>query len=631
MIEPDWKCYEHFPDLSGAKMIAFDVETCDPNLLKKGPGTIRKDGYICGFSVATDDGFKGYYPIKHSSGNLPNPEKAIRWLKDVLLTDIPKIGANLQYDLEWVRSDFGMKVNGLKWDIQIADPLLDENYPTYRLDAIAQRWLGQPKMESELFIAGIELLKFKGKGENKKADVIKQVKACLYKLPAKWVGRYGEEDARLPIEIFKLQRKQLEEKGLWDIFGLESDIIDLLVEMRFKGVPVDIPLAEKTRDEMQSVFDDRIKELKNRVGFLPNVWAAEDLVKCCDNLKLPYLKTNKDNPSFTAAWLESQEHAIFKLILDARKYDRSGGVFIQKKIIEMAINGRIYPNFYQVKGEKFGTVSGRFSSSHPNAQQFPSRDEVLASKIRALLVADKGCQWACFDYKQQEPRVTVHYASLLNLRGAHEARDQYIKDPDTNYHQMVADWVGLDKKIAKTINLGIAYGMGPKKYSEMYNKTYDEAKELFNKYHARMPFIRELSDRCKNMVKHRGFIKTIRGRHCNFNLYGPPQWKQGVIPLRKDEAIKKWGYPINQYFTYRAMNRLIQGSGADMTKQAMVDCFRAGYIPNLTCHDELDFSDITEDKQIKEIKEIMVNAVKLEVPVGVDVEVGRSWGELNTF
>lgn len=626
----EWKCYEDFPHLHDAKLIAFDCETKDPHLLEKGPGTIRKDGYIVGFSIATDDGFKGYYPLKHSEGNLPDPAKAIRWLKDILENeDIPKVGANILYDAEWAKVDLGINIKGLKYDVQVADPLLDENYTTYRLDSIAERRLGLHKDEDLLYTAGVEKLGLKSSKRTEKErhnHIMQQVKGNLWRLPAKYVGPYGEIDAELPIKIFKLQEKELREQGLWDLFIMETGILDLLLQMRFQGIPVDIPRAEQVRDQLQLEFDDIRRKLRHRVGFDIEVWEANSIVKACEKLQLPYIKTTKGNPSFEGDWLKDQEHPIFKMILEARQLDRGGSVFINNKIIEMAINGRIYPSFWQVKHDRGGTVSGRFSSSNPNAQQFPKRKEKMKKLIRGLLVPENGCDWGMFDYSQQEPRVTVHYAALLKLPGARKARDAYRNNPDTDYHQMVSDWTEIERTIAKNINLGLAYGMGAKKFAAKYGKTYQEACQLFRLYHDKLPFIKALSDRCERIVKQRGYIKTLLGRHRNFNLYGPPRWQKGMIPKRKDDAIKEFGMPVLQYFTYKSMNSLIQGGSADMIKKAMVDCHKAGYIPNLTVHDELDFATINNEKQIKEIKEIMLEAIKLEVPSKVDVEIGPNWG-----
>ena len=637
MTESNWRPVEHFPDLRNARRIAVDVETYDPLLMTKGPGTIRKDGYIIGFSVAAE-GFKGYYPLRHLGDNMPNPQKAINWLRDQMENEVPKVGANILYDIEWMKADLDIDVGGPKYDVQIADPLIDENWTSYRLDLLAERYLGLHKDEVLLYEAGKEILGLKSGKEGddeKKKDIIHKAKGQLHQIPSRYVGPYGEADAILPIQIFEKQEKILQDEGLWDVFLLECEVLEMLLAMRRQGVPVDVFKAEEIRDMLRLEYDEAMRNIKRRVDFDVDIWSADSIVKVCDTLGLTYLKTEKGNASFKADWLEMEQrtHPIFGLILEARKLDRSGSVFIDSKILDMEVGGYVYPSFWQVKtdraGQMSGTASGRFSSSNPNAQQFPARDKRLAKLVRSILVAEEGCQWACFDWSQQEPRLTVHYACLLGLQGAQQAKEEYISNPDMDYHQMVSNWTGIERKTAKNINLGLAYGMGVKKYSEMYNKTVAEAKELYALYHAKLPYVKQLTKRCENSVKQRGHIRTLLNRHCHFNLYGPPKWTAGQRPMRKEEAIKEYGLPVTQYFTYRAMNRLIQGSAADMMKKAMVDCFRAGYIPNLTVHDELDFATIENEKQISEIREIMLNCVKLEVPLKLDVETGPNWGELD--
>lgn len=636
LVPSNWRPTNNYPDLTiMSSQLAIDVETYDPNLKEMGPGAIRKDGYVIGFSVANDCGFKGYYPINHEGGdNVENPKTAIRWLKDMMKTDIPKIGANILYDLIWLKCDLGVDVKGKKYDVQVADPLLNENKRTYKLNALAKDWLNETKLEKMLLQAGSLLLGLKPKKEKnitkeeQQQNIINQVKNKLYQLPARYVGEYGEGDADLPIRIFDLQEKELKKIGLWDIFQTESKIIDLLFNMWIKGVPVDINKAEEVKDQLSIELRSCMRKIKSRVGNSINIWAAEDITKACKKLGLKYPLTDKENPSFTADWLKVQDHAFFKLLLEARQLDRSGSVFIEKKILDFEVNGYIHPQFWQVKSDRYGTVSGRFSSSNPNAQQFPARNERLAKLIRSILVCEKGKKWGRFDYSQQEPRLTVHYASLLNLPSSDKAVQAYINNPKTDYHQWVSDMTQLERKTAKNVNLGLTYGMGPKKYAEKYNKSIQEAYDLYAAYHKGLSFIKPLMSQCERVAKNRGFIKTIGGRLRHFNLYGPPTWRQGDIPKEYSEAIKKFGKPVVRYFTYRAMNGLIQGSAADMIKEAMVQCFDNGYVPCMTVHDELDFCDLTTKKQFKEIHDIMRDAFKLKVPIVVDVETGKNWGEL---
>lgn len=638
LVPSGWRPYEMFPDLRRAPQIAVDVETYDPNLMTNGPGALRKDGYVVGFSMATPDGFKGYYPIRHEGGdNLENPEGAIRWLADQMAYDMPKIGANLLYDLIWMKCDMGIDVVGKKYDVQIAEALLDENLPHYTLDSIAQNYLGVSKTETILLAAGKLILKLKAgvKSKDKSdvekdADIIKQVKGHIWELPARYIGEYGEGDAILPIEIFKLQEIRLKEVGLWDIFDtIETPLADLLLEMWIKGIPVDVEKGEKARAHLQTEFDKSMRKIKRRVGFTPEIWTADDIAKGADKLGLTYPRTPTTKaPSFTADWLAIQEHPFYKELLRARQLDRSGSVFIQSKILDLEVNGRIHPQFHQVKGERYGTVSGRFSSSNPNAQQFPKRNEELARIVRSILIAEPGKLWGRGDYSQQEFRVTVHYAALLKLRGAVEAMEQYCNDPDTDFHQFVADIAGITRKLAKHLNLGLSYGMGPKKFASKYSIPYGEALEHYKTYHKALPFIKELTRSAERTAKARGMVKTILGRHAHFDLFGPPKWSDGDIPLKYDAALEEFGPPVVRYFVYRAMNRIVSGSAADQLKKAMLDCYAAGYVPSITVHDELDFCDLESPEQLVEIHDLMRDSIPLLVPNKVDCEIGQNWGEL---
>jgi len=639
LVESPWRPYTNFPSLKKAGLISFDVETYDPNLEENGPGALRGDGYIIGFSIATNDGFKGYYPLRHEGGdNLENPDNAIKWAKDQLKSDIPKIGANILYDLIWLKADLGISVGGLKYDVQIAEPLLNENKQTYTLDSLAVEYLKVHKTEDMLLKAGELLLGLKGTGdtpEKVKESIVKQVKGKLWRLPARYVGSYGEDDADLPIKIFKIQAERLKNEGLWKLFNeVETPLVDLLLAMWIKGVPIDIDKGEEIKDKLQLELDQVIRKIKRKVGFKPNIWAQEEVVKCCETLGIFYPYSKKGNPSFEAKWLKEQSHDFFKLLLEARQLDRGGSVFIEKKILDLQVAGRIHPQFWQVKSERYGTASGRFSSSNPNAQQFPARNERLAKLIRSILIAEKGKSWGRLDYSQQEPRVTVHYASLLNLKGANRACEKYNKEPDTDYHQwvkeMIKEMANLDvtRRVAKDLNLGLAYGMGKKKMAITLGLSYEETMKIYDAYHQAIPFIKLLGDRCQKTASQRGVIKTLLGRKQHFDLFGPPEWREGIIPKLYEEAIKEFGRPVQRYFLHKAMNRLIQGGSADMIKKAMLDSYNAGYIPCLTVHDELDYCDIESDKQLKEIKEIMLNAIKLKVPMVVDVDKGENWGEL---
>jgi len=628
LVPSDWRPPTEYPNLAAAKMLGVDTETYDPELLENGPGGVRGKGHLVGFSVATDDGeFRGYYPLRHEGGdNVENPEKALDWLRDqVGRADQPKVGANIIYDREWLRVN-GVEMAGHTYDVQIAEGLLDENRYTYRLDSLAEDYLGEHKEETLMTEAAKVLLGVTGRD-----DLLeKRVKQNLWRLPARYVGPYGEIDSDLPCRIFKMQEPKLRDQELWDLFIMETELVDLLLEMRFRGIPVDVNRAEELVEDLAKRQAKATRRISRLCGFTPNIWANDDIARVCDTLGYSYSKTSKGNASFTADWLEAQEQEVFQLILKARRLDRGGSVYLRSKVLDLQVDGRVHPQFWQVRteaqGAKHGTNSGRFASSSPNAQQIPARDPELAPLIRSVFIPEKGCDWTSVDYSQQEFRVTVHYAYALGCSGAEDARQQYIDDPSTDFHNFVRDLTGLERKTAKMLNLALSYNMGKKTFAEKAGLSFEQASDLFDQYHSHVPFVRQLNNKCQRVAKHRGFVKTLLGRRQRFVLYGPPRWSPGIRPLRYDEAVEKFGAPVQLYFLHKAMNRVVQGSSADMIKAAMHQLHKLGYVPHVTVHDELCYSTQT-DKERREICDVMLNALPLEVPMKVDVENGPSWGE----
>lgn len=637
MLPSNWRPPTEFPTIIGkADRIAFDLETYDPHLLENGPGALRNDGYVVGFSLATDDGFYGYYPLKHDGDNVENPDGCIRWLRDQMADDTPKVGANILYDIIWAKSDLEIDILGPKYDVQIAGPLLNENYQTYRLDALAERVLNENKNESLLYEVATQLFSIRPTArentkEKQHAFVMKKIKGMMNQLPGRYVGPYGEKDADLPLRIFNIQEGQLKKEGLWDLFLIETELLDILLKMWLTGVPVNYDKGEQIRDQLRAEYDTTMRRLKRVCGLSIDVWASESIVQACEKLGYEYPRTGKGNPSFKAAWLESQDKDFFKLLVAARKLDRSGSVFIEKKILDLSVNGRIHPQFWQVKSDRGGTVSGRFASSNPNAQQFPARDKRLAKLVRSIIEPDKGCRYGVFDYSQQEPRTTVHYAYLCGFAGAAEARARFHDDPNTDFHQFTADMASIDRKPAKTINLGLTYGMGKGKLAAELGLSLRDAYDLFDRYHEALPFIKKLGDHAMRLAGQRGYIRTILGRRRRFNLYGPPRWKPGIVPKMYEDALKEFGIPVQRYFLHKALNSLVQGSSADMIKMAIILVYRElGKVPYMTIHDENDYP-LANDKEAKMIHDIMTETVekylKLEVPLKVDVEIGPNWGE----
>ena len=616
--ESGWIPPKELPDLSNSKIISFDVETHDPNLLTNGPGGVRNDGKLVGISVATDTGFTGYFPIAHEGGDNLDRNAVLRWARATLGGPQIKVGANLQYDIEWLRQA-GVDVKGSLRDIQVAEPLLDEEKDGgYSLANLSKHYLNEPKDETLLREAA------QAYGVDPKGG--------LWKLPARYVGPYAEADARLPLEIYRLQEIKIKEQGLWDIFELESKLIPMILDMRFKGVRINVDKAEQLNEKFLSKEAELLVSLRKQCGTVVEPWSSDELAKAFNALNIWFPRTQKGNPSFTSDWLNTHEHTFAKQVAEWRKVNKMRRDFIEGVCLKQQHNGRIHCQLHSLRKDTDGTRTGRFSSSTPNLQQIPARDEYWGPLVRSLFTPDEGCQWACLDYSQQEPRVLVHYANLRKLRGADKVVAEYNDDADTDFHQVVADLAGIPRKQAKTINLGMFYGMGIWKLSQELGMEQVDAKPFFEQYHDRVPFVRKLSYECTQSANNKGYIRTLLGRHRHFNLFEPAEsrntWPNRETPLNREAAMEVWkDRPLRRSFTHKALNALIQGSSADMTKKAMLDLYEEGIIPHITVHDELDFS-VEDSVQANKYRDIMEHCVDLTVPLKVDVELGSNWGDI---
>ena len=613
-IELDWCAPEVFPDLSQSKIIAIDLETCDPNLMTLGPGWARGDGFIVGVAVAAGD-FNAYYPIHHQNGGNIAEGPVMKWLKKQMATPhIPKLFHNATYDLGWLKWA-GVEVQGKIIDTMIAAPLLNENRYSYSLDALGRDYLGERKNEKLLRAAAKEW------GIDPKAD--------MWKLPAKYVGQYAEQDAALTLRLWNHFESELQKNELSHIFELETSLIPLMLEMRFRGVRVDLDQADRTKRDLAKREDEIKHEIKRKTGILVEPWVATSVASVLGHYGIDCGKTeNSGQPSVTKAFLQACPHEIAGQILKLRELNKANNTFIDS-ILRYEHNGRIHCEFHQLRSDDGGTVTGRFSSSNPNLQQIPARDPELKSAIRGLFIPEEGEKWGSFDYSSQEPRLLVHYCSMLSDRNPSPAVDQIVEayqEGDVDFHQMVADMAGIGRKQAKTVNLGIMYGMGQGKLANTLDITKEEAKSLLDTYHSKVPFVKGLADMVSSRAAQYGTVRTLLGRKCRFDMWEPNSFGYNR-PLPHEEAIKEYGPGIRRAFTYKALNKLIQGSAADQTKKAMADCFKEGLIPKLTVHDELCFSISSED-QASRIKEIMETCVELRVPSKVDQEIGDNWGEV---
>ena len=608
--ETEWVKPTEFPDLTDRQEIAIDLETCDPDLKSKGSGSVIKNGKVVGISVATE-GYVGYFPFDHEGGDNLEKSEVIQWFTDLCKSNSLKIFHNAMYDVCWIRS-MGIEIKGDVVDTMIAASLINENRFRYDLNSLGREYVGWGKAETALRQAA----------ENWGIDP----KSELWKLPAMYVGTYAERDAELTYNLWKILKKELSKQDLEAIFELETDLFPCLVDMKFKGVRVDVQKAHIVKQQLASEEKQLLLQIKKETNIDVQIWAARSIARVFDRLKLPYERTLKTNaPSFTKNFLSSHSHPLVNKISKAREINKAHTTFIDT-IIRFEHNGRIHADINQIRSDDGGTVTGRFSYANPNLQQIPARNKDLGPLIRSLFIPESGCEWGCFDYNQQEPRLVVHYASLQQLPSAMNVVDTY-KNGEADFHKIVADMADIPRLQAKTINLGLFYGMGKAKLQAELGVSKEKAQELFQLYHGKVPFVKQLMNAVSNRAQQRGQIRTLLGRLCRFHLWEPNYF--GIHkPLSFEQAVQEHGPGIKRAYTYKALNKLIQGSAADMTKKCMLELYKAGIIPHIQIHDELDIS-VENDKQAEQIVKIMETAVELQVPNRVDYESGKNWGEIH--
>jgi len=644
-------------DLKDINTVAVDIETYDPNLKTKGLGAIRGDGFICGIAVATGKE-TAYFPLRHSDIfiDYKRDEKIWSALNDRIFQNenITKVFHNAMYDVCWIRAVTGMTMKGRIVDTMIAASVIDENRFKYSLDALSKDYLNEEKYKYDLQQKTLEW----------SGGTVKDPMTNMHKLPASIVKDYAKQDVNLTYKLWNLFDKKIDEvlyikedgeqKTCRQIFELETKLFLCLVEMKFKGVRIDVAKAIEFGRHLKKRREQILKAIESLTTIRVDIWAAASIKKLLDHLHIKdYKVTPKSKmPQLPKDYLKKHSNKCLRMIAKAREYDKAANTFVDG-LLDYVHEGRIHADINQIRSDTGGTVTGRFSMSNPNLQQIPAKG-FIGQKMRELFIPEEGCKWASFDYSQQEPRIVVHYAIKLGLPGTETLQEEFDKD-DADFHQIVADMANISRKQAKTINLGLFYGMGKIKLQRELGLDQRQAKELFNEYHGRVPFVRQLSQELIAFAKENRLLFTLYDRFCRFDKWettnkewNPETNRFNEVPLYTKEQAKEafkaemlekfkenkidpnyMDYFDRYYtpaFTYKALNRLIQGSAADMTKKAMVDLHEKGIIPHIQIHDELCFS-IT-DHESKLIKDIMEQTIPLEVKNKVDFESGPNWGTI---
>jgi DNA polymerase I-like protein with 3'-5' exonuclease and polymerase domains len=599
-----------------ARVLAVDIETYDPELLTKGPGTHRGKGYICGVGIGreTPGGDMAHYlSLTHPDSDEATKERSRNVLKTLLPTVGPKLGANFKYDKEWLEFE-GYEVNGVSHDVQFAEPLLDEYARSYSLSSLAKKYSVNRK-KTDVLEAYHKHMGWQGKAI-----------ANIWRMPFKVAEEYTLNDIILPLEIFSKQKRALERQNLWGIYELEIALIPLMLQMRRNGVRID----EKKLGQVSIQTANRHFEVKKKLvawaGQDFNVGSSAQLAKLFDRKGIPYPRKpptqnmilkgkTEGNPNLDKMALTkmAERDPICATILEYRHWDTMINMFLMP-YSDMLVDGRLYASFNPLRSDKYGTVSGRYSCSQPNLQQVSAIKEegeedneldLLKGKIlRELFIPEEGHLWAKSDYSQIEYRIIAHYATGP---GSIELREQYNHDPNTDFHKMIQDATGFDRRTAKRLNFGGAYGIGIPSASTLFGWSMSDSQLFMESYHKTAPYIKETRNAVSRVAKQRGYIFTILGR------------KARTHPSRKLHSM---------------FNRLMQGSAADIFKQGMLNAYKAGLfetlVPHLFVHDEVDTSAPHTPEGMEALKEldyVMENAVKLDVPLKVDTHTGRNWAE----
>lgn len=613
------------PELHGPQV--WDLETWDPFLKKLGPGWAFKDrktyGHVAGFAVAADNIPKGLYaPIRHEGGDNLAYDSVLRWARVQLAKPVPKIFAHATYDIGWLRTEgLDVKPEHVE-DIQIQGPLLDEYRWGYSLDALANEHLHEGKDETKLEKA---LIAF-GYIDKGKPD-----KGGISKLPARYVGTYAEADARLTRGVWNIQKELIEAENLTQINKLENSMVHVLISMRERGVRINQDRVEQLIKQWKAEMQEMILRVYQWTDVHVRAWDSKSITEALRFCGIDALKTSKGKDSIVADWLEGfsnhpdeKVRVITKAIGRLRKLDKAVNTFLKNFYLGHLVDGRVHVQFNALRSDEGGTISGRFSSSDFNMQQLPIRDEEIGPAVRSCVEPEEGKQWLAADYASQEPRLTVHWAVKAGFHSAIGAAKKYREDPETDYHQWIADICNIPRRPAKTINLGVAYGMGGPKLCRSLDlpttwimKTLrdgttreieiagPEGQAILDKYNRGAPFIMKLYRMAKERGTQKGFIRTLFGRKCRFRK-GPMGWEDARVGL----------------------NKLIQGSAADQMKETMrILFYEHGITPMVTVHDELGFS-VQDVHEARRIVHLMENAVQLEVPTVVDLKLGPNWGSV---
>ena len=533
------------------------------------------------------------------------------------------------------------------------------------------------------------------------------VKGLLWAVDPEEMGTYPIQDVDLTRKLAKIFAKEIQEENLSKVMDLECELLLPLLEMRIHGVRIDMEKAVELDIKYSKEIQALQAKLNELCGFEVDVNIDADLIKICEKFNLKYSKTEKGNPCFSSEAVPKDDLGIFNTILQIRKYFKARDTYIRGYIFGSTFNGWLHGQYNQLKSDEGGTVTGRLSSSSPNMQNMPNpKSSDIGVDIRGLFLPDnKSEMWLSLDYSGQEPKMMVHTVLALHdfykklatspkenesyFPGALLAMTPEFRGRDADFHTAVAT-ICMKKELdmervqytpeqlkakakefrpkAKSIGLGVMYGSGNKKVAEEMTKkgffmTTDQAAEIRANIYEGVPFLDALNKHLVKKALDRGYIKTILGRRGHFDLWECPCWDNeqkkaiGTDNLNfksREDAYLWYNENVKKYdalkrpqraYTYKALNKYIQGSSADQTKTAMLHLYKRNnlslnaldifyrrvpdFVPpkfKTQVHDEINVS-ITKGESAQWYQQVMENCLPLKVEVVADPVVCTKWSE----
>ena len=561
--------------LNGVKRIGLDTETT---------GLDRHGSDLpVGVSIASPVG-DAYYAFGHPEGNNCTLEQVQRWAKNELPGRQISL-VNPSFDLHMLKkAGIDLEAIGaLPRGVQYKCALLDEKRRHYSLDSMSQDYLGKSKAQNGAL------------PEN------------IHSMPGRLIADYAILDARLTLEIDEHFEPLLDRQGLQRVAQLEDDLIYCVLHMECQGVILDTNKLQRWDTDVSQ----KIQELEKGILLGVNPRSGPQLEKAFKYLGFEsFTRTEKDKPCFDENALKAYRlnggkvAALCDHLLTLRAVSGLKSRYTSKYLKEVGLDGLIRYNLHQCRTSDNGTVSGRFSASNINIQQVsaPEKQDPTTSSwiIRELFLPEPGSAWLSGDASQIEFRLFAHYSGSSKLVTA------YQDNPDTDFHQVVAELTGLIRKLAKNVNFGMVYGMGQIKLANDLQLRPEQADSFFSEYHRRFPEARKLMNKCMRIARQRGFVKTLLGRRRRFT---------------------------DGHSLHSALNAVLQGSAADIMKKKMVAVYRErkniNFNPRFVVHDEFDgdaYGDpLLVKKQLKELLDIQ--DFNLSVPILWRVKTGSNWRE----